>query len=293
MKKILIASTALVALAGAAHADITLTGGANFGMKYDDSRATNKAQIDNELDFNIVATGESDNGISFGASLDIDGDQTEATQGSTASVSDPEAFISFSGLTLTVGQVGSADVGGIADVGYDGIGIDQEMNDQGKHDVNIAYTTNGFTFQVSYGSVTEDYAVAVEGAFDKVTFALGHTVEKTADSKKNKDEVTHATLGYNFGSVATNVYVASVKTNNAKAQTNYGLDVSYTMNDLTLTLAAMGGDFQKDTNVGIGAKYNLGGGLAIAGGIGQVQDTRAGFTNKTKTVADLGVTMSF
>jgi outer membrane protein OmpU len=284
MKKILIASTALVALASAAHADITLTGGANFGMKYDDSRATNKAQIDNELDFNIVATGESDNGISFGASLDIDGDQTEATQGSTASVSDPEAFIAFSGLTLTVGQVGSADVGGIADVGYDGIGIDQEKNDQGSHDINVAYTTNGFTFQLSYGSVTEDYAVAVEGAFDKVTFALGHSKEKA-----NKDEVTHATLGYNFGSVATNVYVESFKPLGAKAQTNYGLDVSYTMNDLTLTLAAMGGDFQKDTNVGIGAKYNLGGGLAIAGGVGQVQDT----ATKTKTVADLGVTMSF
>lgn len=288
MKKILIASTALVALAGAAHADITLTGGANFGMKYDNSKATNKATIHNELDFNLVATGESDNGISFGASIDFDADLNDQAEssftGNSAKSADPEAFISFSGLTLTVGKVGSADVGGIADVGYDGIGIDQEKNDQGSHDINVAYSTNGFTFQVSYGSNTEDYAVAVEGSFDKVSFALGHSKEKA-----NKDEVTHATLGYNFGSVATNVYVESFKPLGAKAQTNYGLDVSYTMNDLTLTLAAMGGDFQKDTNVGIGAKYNLGGGLAIAGGIGQVQDT----ATKTKTVADLGVTMSF
>lgn len=287
MKKILIASTALVALAGVASAEVSLSGGANFGMKYDDSKKNNKATIHNELDFNLSGSGESDNGIKFGASVDFDADMNDQTESSyqAGKSADPEAFISFNGVTLTVGAVSAGDdIGGIADVGYDGIGIDAENSALGDHDVNVKYETGNLTFMASYGSNTEDYGVGVEGSFNQMSFALGHSRDNSA-----KQEVTHLTLGYAFNAVKTNVYVEQLSTKGAKDQTNYGLDVSYTANDLTVTFAAMAGDFQKDTNYGIGASYDLGGGLAIAGGIGSVQDT----ATKTKTVADLGVTMKF
>ena len=72
MKKILFATTALVATAGYAAADITVSGGANMGVKYQEDRAGGETYTYTELDFGINASGTTDSGIEFGASIDLD-----------------------------------------------------------------------------------------------------------------------------------------------------------------------------------------------------------------------------
>lgn len=275
MKSIILATTALVASAGiAAAGEITLNAGANFGVKYMGGPDT--TTVHNELDFGINATGESDGGVAFGASIDLDSNSDE--QVVTSSFGDPEAFISFGGLTLTVGEVDAADdFGGYADVGYDGIGVDGEMKAGGDHNVLISYSVSDYTFSASTGSASDDFALGFQGAAGPVSFKIGYNSEDSTST-----DVTHLTLGYSSGDVSTHVYVESVDT--GATATNYGLDVIYSMNAMTITFAAADGDSFAEANYGIGASYDLGGGLAIAGGVGKV----AGNTN-----ADFGVTMKF
>ncbi|MDX1782410.1 MAG: porin, partial [Thalassovita sp.] len=78
MKTILFATTALVASAGIAAADISFSGSAEAGIAQglwddDGDSATARVEITDVYSFaKLVATmsGESDNGISFGASID-------------------------------------------------------------------------------------------------------------------------------------------------------------------------------------------------------------------------------
>ena len=78
MKKLLIASTALVATAGMAAADITVTGHAQAGYhsqlltKGGASQSTTSEGIYSGVGVDFAMSGATDNGISFSASLNID-----------------------------------------------------------------------------------------------------------------------------------------------------------------------------------------------------------------------------
>ena len=69
MKKVLFASTALVAFTGAAAADVTLSGRAEMGIF---GSTVAETQFFTDIDVTFTLTGETDNGLSFGASIDID-----------------------------------------------------------------------------------------------------------------------------------------------------------------------------------------------------------------------------
>ncbi|WP_394198947.1 porin [Litoreibacter albidus] len=69
MKKILIASTALVSTAGVAAADVALSGRAEMGI-YQVSGTD--AQFFTDIDVTFTMSGETDNGLTFGASVDLD-----------------------------------------------------------------------------------------------------------------------------------------------------------------------------------------------------------------------------
>ena len=70
MKKLLLASTALVATAGVASAqDITLSGMAEMGI-YDNGN--DDTQFFTDIDVTFTMSGEADNGLTFGANIDLD-----------------------------------------------------------------------------------------------------------------------------------------------------------------------------------------------------------------------------
>jgi outer membrane protein OmpU len=277
MKKIILATTALVATAGVASADISLNAAANFGVKY--NGATDATTVHNELDFGISATGESDNGVAFGASIDLD-TQSDDSATTAGAVNDPEAFISFGGLTLTVGEIGEADdISNLSDVGYDGIGVDDDADGlaaSGSHDVSITYAMDAVTFALSMDSdsAQDDWAIGVSGSFNGFDAALGY-------NDNDGTTVTSLALGYSVGNVGFDVYFAD---SSAGVQ-GMGFDVTYSMNAMTLTLAYGDTDAAgDDEDFGVGVSYDLGGGLAVAGGVGSVDGN---------TMADFGVVMSF
>jgi outer membrane protein OmpU len=71
MKSILFASTALVAFAGAAAADVTLSGSAEMGI-FDTDAVGTDPQFFTDIDVTFTLSGETDGGLTFGAAIDID-----------------------------------------------------------------------------------------------------------------------------------------------------------------------------------------------------------------------------
>ena len=119
MKKVLFATSALVALSGAAYAEVALTGDGRMGIVYDgeDMQFSSRARAK----FNL--TGETDSGLSFGGSFRVDhenySDSPEtrsAAHGSAGSV-----FISGTYGKLSMGDVLSAAeaaIGDLPELGY-------------------------------------------------------------------------------------------------------------------------------------------------------------------------------
>lgn len=116
MKKVLFATTALVAFAGAAAAEVTLTGNAEMGIQdNDDYVADGTGGFDTEgevgfhtdIDVTFTMSGETDGGLAFGATIDLD----ESDDGD-AFASDTQGgetiFISGGFGTLTMGDTDGA-----------------------------------------------------------------------------------------------------------------------------------------------------------------------------------------
>lgn len=278
MKKVLFASTALVLTAGVASAEISFSGSANMGLDYGVT-TTDETTVKNEIDFDIKGSGETDGGLTFGASLDIDGAHVDSTD-SGFLIEDPEVFIAYNGLTLTVGDIGEAsDQGGLSDVGFDGIGIDDvaEITDGatggfGNHDVRVDYAFGDVSVAVSLDSATDDWAIGGSASFDAFTVALGF-------GDVAGDQHTLLTLGYSAGAFGGHIFY---NTDDRVADDAYGLDVSYTTGDVTVS--AVYADNGTGNAFGVGVAYDLGG-ATLAGGIGQ--------NAADDTVADLGISFSF
>ena len=289
MKKLLIASTALVATAGFAAADVTLGGSANMGIKYN-SGAANTTSVHHEVDFDIKGSGTTDGGLTFGASLDVDDDNQ-----ALGTVNDSEVFISGAFGTLTVGSVDRATDGhGFADVGFDGIGIDDDAEGRramGSSDIHFKTTFDALTVILSASSLKtttgSDFAIALGYDFGAFDVSIGHAIDDqllAANDSSTSIVVNGATGDINFGIFYDTAKVAGATVN------SYGVDVGYTMGATSLVFAYgdtnIAGD---DADYGIGVTYDLGGGAKLGAGLGSI-DRAAGART---TVADFGINFTF
>jgi len=111
MKKLLLASTALVATAGFAAADVSLSGSAEIGIKrgFDESHS----EFHHDLDVTFGLSGETDSGIAFGATIDLD----EVSNGIPDTNGPHSVFVSAGGATLTMGDTDGAFDARIAETG--------------------------------------------------------------------------------------------------------------------------------------------------------------------------------
>jgi outer membrane protein OmpU len=294
MKKVLLATSALVASAGIASADITLSGSADIGVK--DTGATNTGgYLHNEIDFNIVASTTTDAGYTFGASVDID-DQTGSTAGS---VSDQETYISGPFGKITVGDVSAAADGhGLAEVGFDGIGADDDLDGlrygSAVADVVFSTTVESMSVTLSYAAGTTAAGAASDGdfgilvGFDAGEFGVtvGYSDDSSVASGGAGAGATSLGLTYDVGGVSLAGFFADNSVNSGS-----GFSASYAL-DANTTISAVynSTDITNDkSDFGIGFSTNLGGGVKLAGGIGRV-DATAG---TSETAADLGFNIAF
>ena len=273
MKKLLIASTALVATAGMAAADITMSGYAEIGMR--DAGGAVGMEMHSDMDIGFKLSGATDNGLTFGASIDLD-----EVSGGIASTGGPHAVhVSGAFGTLTMGDTdgaldkANAEVAALTTIaddhsthaGYNG-GAGLDSGDILRYDTTYA------GFGISASIAQSDVAVANDVIAYGVTTSLGTVAVSAAYQSDNTRDITAVSGKTAVGGlgITANYSEASMGT----AATSYehtGVGLAYTLNGVNLHANYGNYDFDNGTNAdgyGLAANYGLGGGATVMVGYG-------------------------
>lgn len=288
MKKVLLATSALVMFAGAASAEIALSGSAVMGVGDDGGVDGVRSIMETYLTFS--ASGETDAGLAFGF------DTTIATYDTDGGLNDDGTSVYISGAfgKLSMGSVAEADeVATLSDIGLVGLGIDNvaesysgDSAGRESHDVNYTYSAGALMLAMSAhigaGGEGDGYAVGVKYSFGDAYVGLGYNDDNVS---VNAGTVTSVYAGGSFGAFGVSAMWSEWNPDAAGAnQDAYGVYMTYAVDALTLSAAVADGSAEADASYGIGAAYDLGGGAEVKGGVGDVRG---------ETVWDMGLSFSF
>lgn len=284
MKKILLATSSLVMVAGAAAAEVTVGGSARMGLVYNDIAGVTDTFFSSRVRIVFTASGETDTGLSFGASTRADQESgNDAANGSGGDTNgDSTVFISGGFGKLTMGDVGGAAdalVGQVSGVGYGPIDDLQEIGfiNTTKTAVYYEYSAGALTFGLGAGQLEtgEELNIGVKYATDAYSVSLAYETD-------SDDDIDMISLGGSatFGAATVKARVSDVDV--AGADTMWALSMDYAVGATTLTAfyTNFGNTLFEDAvdpaddflstdtqHVGIGAAYDLGGGATVAGGL--------------------------
>ncbi|SFR36312.1 porin [Litoreibacter janthinus] len=323
MKKVLFASTALVAFTGVAAAEVALSGRAEMGIFKADSVSaagvvtSNGAQFFTDIDVTFTMSGETDNGLTFGASVDLDegGAVSNATQ-NNADDGGATIFISGGFGTVTMGDTDGAldwalteagnvgNPGSLADdetshAGYlgsylDGGGFTAAGARTGDGQIlRWDYTSGAFGVAISLeddnGSNVANtgigYAIGFKYSLDlsgtTVNFGIGH--QKGADNTGvvNDAKATGVSVSASFAN-GLSAGVTYTNMTNLPVDKHVGVGLGYTTG--AFSIHANYGKYSGVTGIadvsgyGIAAAYDLGGGAVVHFGYGSGDTTNAAGT---------------
>lgn len=285
MKKALIASTALVLTAGIAAADVKISGYGRTGVVYIEDRAGNESQIASRLRMNIDASTSTDQGVDFGGRIRLQWDQG---QDAAAQLNAGALYITASGLTVEVGNVGQAydslsvlfdtelgafdrSVGQRAGVyfAYDSDAYD----DVDRSGVAVKYSIAGATLRASY--IDPDQSGLDESLQEELSFSAQYTwnekLELEAAYTLDGAGIEDNDIWYIGGKYAVmpnaNVGMTYVDTSNDTAGdegNTFALFGDYTLGDGMTNIEAYVANNDAPSNLtdnafGIGVNYDLGG----------------------------------
>ena len=174
MKKLLIASTALSLAGGAAFAEISISGDAELGVDYNSEagEGMSKHSFVHEVGIDFSASGTTDGGLTFGGSAGFDTNDDMVNLG-TVHVSG-----SFGTLTIGDNDPGSFIAGGIADIGMNGIGVDDMAENLRKGTASQLRYDNSFgQVSIAISAGTKDGSAAVKGSGPTSWSIIDHTDE--------------------------------------------------------------------------------------------------------------------
>jgi outer membrane protein OmpU len=266
MKKVLLATTILGMTSGFAAAEIAFTGSAAAGFA---TSAEGDYQAIAQFNLAVAATGETDSGISFGASTSInsgtdynfgdfefDGATGYADDEESGALGAPTIFISGAFGKITV------DLGGFDNY------ADDDFED---NDVEYTYSVNGFDIGVradvadNAGVPTVSVSLGYDLAgtklglvWDELNTAWTASAERsfgavTASLSMDQDEILTVSAEYSADGIT-----ASIK---ADSDEGYSVGLGYSANGLSIDLST-----DEDNAWEATASYDLGGGLtAVAG----------------------------
>ncbi len=166
MKKLLIASTALSLAGGAAFAEmaITVSGDAELGVDYASEPVADattgavgsKHSFVHEVGIDFTASGTTDGGLTFGGEAGFDTGDDVVNTGTV--------HVSGSFGKLTIGDNDAADLtaGGIADIGMNGIGVDDMVEGlRGTTAAQLRYDNDFGQIKIAISAGTKDGSAAV------------------------------------------------------------------------------------------------------------------------------------
>ncbi|QBY01838.1 porin [Rhodophyticola sp. CCM32] len=277
MKKVLFATTALVASAGFASADVTLSGSAEMGIRGGDNLET---QFIQDIDVTFTLSGTTDNGLTFGASIDIDesADQALDTPGTATRPNNAfdndyghggvAVFISGDFGTVTLGDTDGAldwaltEAGNISNPG-------SLADDETSHEGYLgSYGDGAGDGQiVRYDNTFGDFGVAISYEQDASSTLVtnGTTGQVQSDSRDGSYALgfrystdwsgVDINLGLGYQSTDFTTTDQEIWGISANATFASGFSVGFQYSDWTDRGGVLGND---DDHIGIGAGYEFG-----------------------------------
>ncbi|MEM6619911.1 MAG: porin [Pseudomonadota bacterium] len=320
MKKVLFATTALVASAGMAAADVNLSGSGRFGIVYNEALngvGQSETKIEKRMTINIDGSGTTDGGLEFGGRIRLRSDENDGA--GTEIGNDANVFLGNDSFRITVGNTDGAMLNR---VGY----YQGTVGLTGLQWANVSFNIGNQTFYLNtYASQGQVSQGVVRLDFNVGGFGISLSTDSTGDNLSNGSEDAIA-VSYNFGDWTVAAGYAKNSNNSAVAANerdafslsavgsigDFGVGVGYTdlenvgnkvtlsgsynFGDTTITAFVarvsmdVAGTFgfaagdDSEMEYGIGFTYSLGGAV-LAGGISE------NYTGNT--MADLGVRFSF
>ena len=287
MKKILFATTALVATASVAAADVNFSGYGRFGVAY--SGAAASTDVTSRLRVNVDVSAESDGGVTFGARA-----RMQTGEGSAPNAFNGIRFTATSGsLTVATGNIGGAlefmpgqypiDLG-LTGLGYDytaynfrGDAYSSGGNGtSGSNGVEVMYSAGDFSAHVSASDTSNRIAAHAAYTMSGWTLAVG-----TQSSDDAADTEMTFTVGGSIGEASVGLAYADNGTGGTRTVVSGGMNVGSATN----VEAYFADDELLDTSAGIDFNHNLGGGTSLRGGVASRFDG--------ETYADFGVRFNF
>ena len=295
MKKALLASTALVAMSGAAYAQgVTLSGSAEAGIA---DGGSGDAQFHQDVDVTFKMEAMTDGGLTFGTAVDLDEDAGGVGSddaGVAAYINGPFGNVTLGdtdgGFDWAMAEVGGA--GAIADNHTGHAGFNGNSGLDGSNDGQILRYDNSFgdlgialSFeQDADGSGNGDViGVGAKGGFGDFSVGVGFQTNDNAD-------IAGASVSATFGEISGTLNFSRLDDSGVSTQ-HTGVGATYTAGATTVNVNFGQSDVDgaDSSGFGVAAAYDLGGGATLQFGYGN-SDNADGSTADTWS---LGLAMSF
>ena len=316
MKKILFATSALVATAGMAAADVTFGGYGRFGLFYNEGFENNDTRLEQRFRLTITGTTETDAGVKFEGRIRFQTDDGLDGSSNVAQRSAAGFAVTSGGFRLDVGHVSDVlDSGDVVDYYGYGVGLTSFAEQ------SSAFLLPASGFGTSADDARIDPTIKIRYIYGDFTAAASYTDDSTTFASGDSEE-WQVGVGYNFGNYSvggvygnTDVgddndfwavtfagelgafgFSLLVADSDFQDDISYGASVKYDvgaatelravysdngMDDFTLA----GVDIDQKATYAIGARHSLGGGVTLAGGVGK--------NVFGDVVGDLGVIFNF
>lgn len=266
MKKILLASTALVGFAGAAAAEITLSGYAEIGIAGGSSPAPAvdyETQFWNDWQVNFNFSGSTDSGLEFGGKVQIEEANTPNAINGPLTIDDENFWVSGAFGKVTLGEIDGAFDWALSEI-YTGTSLaDDHSTHAGAYwftGLDGRYDNQIMRYEYSFG----DFAVGLSAEMDDDTTCGGPACEPVLGNGITND-VSWAIGGKwagSFSGVDVGVGVGyqdnganSVWGLSGSAAFAMGVSVSLGYADLDGLPDAVGNGVPSDSWWGIGVAY--------------------------------------
>ena len=289
MKKILIATTALVATAGVAAADITFSGNARLGLQYSDNGTTTTTDMDQRFTLGVTGSTTTDSGLALAAYGQARSDEA-AGESAAISWAAPRFTVGYGDLTVAGGQMNGAldSMPGLysGSVGLTGLGwgnvvtgfatLDYDDDGAGQTGWEAIYSANGLGLHVS-AQHDGDTELAVSYSFSGVSFAAGTSNTSTAGNAEWVVTAGASMGAINFGVAAAETVAGNRSTTlSASGTVQPGLTMAgYIANDQGQA---------EESAYGVGLVMDLGGGASFRAGMAKTHGTSR---------ADAGINFNF
>lgn len=291
MKNLLIATTALVATAGVAVADVKVSGYARFGALYNDGVAAGADEINtaSRLRLQFDATTETDGGLTLGVRQRFQTEENQANGGGNGA----RFYATTGGLTIAMGNIlgvieaapnlylptKSAGVGlegngfrslaanTISNGGAFGWTAYSSTGTSSTDGVEVLYSMNGLGLHAHSTDVS--YGIGANYAFGDYKVAVAY--EEWNDGARDGDSILFASVGGSFGAFDAALSYADTDYTGVTAE-KISLRAGYKAND-ALYVYGFAADENNGTDAtfGLGASYGLGGGASVEGGWTQTE----------------------